>query len=399
MKDRGVSTGISRTSSGWRLYARIKGKLWPHRIYDPDHRLTLPELKDKLADWRVAARAPKAAVVSSTGFASDVRERYLPAVRSMTGIAERRYHMDLWIREFGSRPRAEIQPWEIARVRERWLTEGPKRICVPWKPGEKPADAKKHAAKWVEVAQPLSASQVNNRLRALQNFYTVLDGRHGPNPAREAGEAPEPESEARALDYGTVETILGKVPDTRHGKIVATKLRLRAIAYIGLSHGELRGIRPEDLHLDDPMPWVWVSGRKKGKGTKGTPQPLTPEGVDALRALADAEVLGPFSPDSMRQTFQRACAKADLHDLTPYQFRHSFAAEVFEKTGGNIGVTQLLMRHRDQRTTAIYVKKALDVVRAAALRDASAKGAFAKKVTGKLPARRNKTSRTRKKSK
>jgi hypothetical protein len=38
---------------------------------------------------------------------------------------------------------------------------------------------------WVEVDEPLSASSVDNRLRALRNLWTVLNGRHAPNPVRE----------------------------------------------------------------------------------------------------------------------------------------------------------------------------------------------------------------------
>ena len=209
--------------------------------------------------------------------------------------------------------------------------------------------------------------------------------RHAYNPVREVEEPREPEAEPRGLPYDVVEAILAQMPDrgraakgkTREGLPALTKLRLRVIAYTGLSHAELRGVRAGDLHLEAAAPWVWIQGRSKGQGTKGTAHPLTAEGAAALRALLkEANGLGAFEKSAMWKSFQRACAKLGLAGLTPYDLRHSFASEMFEKTDGNLAVTQLLMRHRSQKTTLRYGSRAIDPVRTAALEKARKAGAF-----------------------
>jgi integrase len=383
MKDRKVSTGIYRTKYGWRIFVRVDGTLRPKRIKDPFHHIGLVDLKRQRDDWRTDARRLAGAPPPSTPgtFAEDVRLRYLPAVKARVNLRERTYHMELWVAEFGERPTTSIEPWEIAKVRDRWLTEGPVRVCVKWDPNdERPEGAR--SGKWIDVAKPLSASQVNKRLRALENFFTVLHGRHAPNPVREAGEAREPEALPRAIAYDVVEAIIGAMPDRGRptngvrDDVSLTKLRLRVIAYTGFSHGELMGIAAEHLHLDDPQPWVWIGGRQKGRGTEGTAQPLTKKGARALKALVKADGLGTFSPDSMRKSFVRACAKLDLEGLTPYDLRHSYASEILEKTGGNIGATQLAMRHKDARTTLHYGKRAIDPVRLATIQQVQARGGF-----------------------
>ncbi len=409
MKDRRVAPGIWRTKSGWRLYAWVNGKLRPKRIHDPQHRIGLVDLKQRRTDHQTDARRAAQIVDAHApaGFASDVRARYLPAVAAMPTIAQRTRHMELWIAEFGDRPRNEIEPWEIRRVRDRWLTVGPRRVCVPWPADEKPP-GRSVAGKWIDIEAPLSASQVNSRLRALENFYSVMNGRHGKNPAREAGEAVERDTIPRALGYDVIEAILAAMPDRGPGlkgkkrsSVSLAKLRLRVIAYTGLSHGELMAIRAEDLRLHENPPAVIVHGRQKGKGTRSVSHPLTPEGRDAFQALLDADGLGPFSRDSVRHAFRRACAKLNLRGLTPYQLRHSFATEMLEKTGGNVSLTQLLMRHRDPRTTLRYAQGAVDPAKAEAIRLVTLKGAFKpatpQNYTGTIPSpqrRRRTTARS-----
>jgi len=396
--DRRIAPGIYRTPSGWRLYVRVAGVLKPKRIHDPDHEKGLVELKQLRGDWRTdAGRALDVPPASEPGsFAEDARAKYLPTVKTMADLQERTRHIELWIAEFGDRPRSSIQPWEIAKVRDRWLTEGPVLKCTK-------------GGTWVPVKAPLSASQVNLRLRALENLYTRLDGRRAYNPVREVAEAETPEEEARGLPYDVVERILDAMPTTwiglkkdgtrTTGQARAhrglTRLRLRAIAYTGFSHRELMAIRSQDLHLDDPKPWVWIGGRKKGKGTKGIAQPLTALGARALRELAAANGLGAFSRSSMWKSFQRTCRRLKLPGITPYDLRHAFASEVLERTG-NLTALQLLMRHRSPKTSARYGQRAIDPVRAAAIEQLRSAGAFGgEKVTPKVTPRRKHRTKPR----
>lgn len=368
--------GIHRHGPGWRAQVRITGH--PRSLQqfplDTDVRVMQKWRQDEKKRLREAS--PRA----TTGtFAKDA-EDYLKAKRAMPGIKERRRHIALWVAEFGTTSRANIRPWMIQAVRDRWLLEGPKRVWRRWALD----GIERYGGRWVDIEVPLSASAVCKRMRALENLWTLLDGRHADNPVREVDEPKEPEGAARGLPYDVVEAILGKMEDRgragkgekRKGKRGLTKLRLNVIAYTGLAHGELMAIADADLHLDDALPWVWIAGRTKGQGTKGTAQPLTDEGAAALRELAAAGGLGSFSPSAMWKSFQRACRKLQLSGITPYDLRHSFASEILEKTDGNLPVTQMLMRHKSAATTLRYGKKAIDPVRAAAIAKVRAAGAF-----------------------
>lgn len=359
---------IRRHGAGYQITVRVTG----HRPVREQCPLTMSpaEMQARRKQIRAELHRTTPPAVAGT-FAKDAAN-YLKARKAMPGIQERTRHIALWVKEFGERPRATIKPWEIAAVRDRWLTEGPRLVTIKGGTRERP--------RFEERKEPLSASQVNNRLRALENLWTMLDGRHAYNPVREVDEPEEPESGARGLPYDVVERIIGALRQSgkkgaKHASLTA--LRLSVIAYVGLSHGELGGITAKDLHLNESPPWVWVAGRGKGKGTKGTAQPLTERGAAALRGLAEAKALGRFSRSSMWKSVALACHKLGLSGIHPYDFRHSFASEVMEKTGGNLPVTQLLMRHKSQKTTRRYVERAIDPVRAAALEQVRKAGGFA----------------------
>lgn len=366
-KRKALWRGIRRRGVGYQIEVRVKGHAPVYETFPPD--ATPGEMQARRV--KLAGDLKRRA---SAGTIDADAVNYLKARAAMPGIQTRTRHIKLWVAEFSGRPRhgeGAIKAWEIAAVRDRWLLEGPKRIY-------------QKGTGWVDVPLPLSASSVNKRLRALENLYTRLDGLKADNPVREAGEAPEPESAARGLPYDVVEAILAKMPDrgqaTKGAKrptVSLTKLRLRAIAYTGLSHGELMKVRAEHLHLDESPPWVLVQGRRKGKGTRETPHPLTAQGVGALRALAAATGgLSAFSPSPMWKSFQRACRKLELTGVRPYDLRHSFASETFRVTG-NLSTTQLLMRQRDQRTTLRYAKGAVNPVLADTIDRLRTAGAFA----------------------
>jgi integrase len=366
--------GIRRHGAGWEAEVRVTG----HPPARQQFALTteISEIQRWRRDTKTLLRAQKPKATSGT-FAWDAK-RYLDAKKESAGIKTRTRHVNLWVAEFGQLPRSAIKPYMILAIRDRWLTIGPQRVWRRWKAD----NIEKSGGRWVEIEKPLSPSAVNKRLRVLRNLFTVLDGKHAPNPVAEVQEAHEPDAEARGLPYDVIEAMLATMPDRsrptkgeKRGTVNLTKLRLRAIAYTGFAHAELMRIKLAELHLDDPLPWVWMGGRKKGRGTKGVAQPLTEEGAAALRALADADGLGPFSTSSMRRSFLRAAKKLGI-SARPYDLRHSYADEILEKTDGNLPVTQMLMRHKDQRTTLRYVQRAIDPVRAAAIAKVRAAGGF-----------------------
>lgn len=370
-KRKALWRGIRRRGKGYQIEVRVKGHEPVYETFPPD--TTPGEMQA-----RRKALAASLGTHHAAGTIDADAVNYLKARAAMPGIKTRTRHIGLWVAEFTGRARSTIKPWEIAAVRDRWLTVGPKYVAT--KHGE---------LRQVFLADgrpaPLSPSQVNKRLRALENLWTLLDGRKADNPVREAGEAHEPEPEARGLPYEVIEAILAEMPDRGRGEkgakratVSLTKLRLRAIAYAGLAHCELMQVEPKHLHLDESPPWVLVKGRRKGKGTRETPQLLTAQGVGALRALAAAPGgLGRFSASPMLKSLRRACEKLHLTGIRPYDFRHSFATETFRKTGGNLAVTRLLMRQQDERTTLRYAKGAVNPVLEAAIEQLKLGGAFA----------------------
>lgn len=369
--------GIRRHGAGWQAEVRVTGHPRSLQAFPLE---TDPATMQK---WRTKEkRRLRELKPRGAGTFTRDAENYLSAKKAMPTFKERKRHIELWIEIFKGRHRSTIKAWEIAAQRDRWLTEGPLRVWRKWSDDDIP----KRGGRFVDVPGPLSASQVNKRLRALENLWTVLDGSKADNPVREAGEAVEPEAEARGLPYALIEALLAAMPDRGRAKkgekrstVSLAKLRQAAIAYVGLSHGELEGISAADLHLDESPPWVWIAGRRKGKGTEGTAQLLTERGAEALRTLQAAEGLGPFAAGPLRIALKRACRQVapdgSLDHLTPYMLRHSFATEVFEKTG-NLEVTRLMMRHKDGRTTIRYSKRAIAPVLSAAVKLLEEKGGF-----------------------
>ena len=280
--------------------------------------------------WRDEVRVSLQQLAASEArgpFADDV-EAYLDTVQHLPTLAERTYIMGLWVAEFGTRTRASLTSAEVQAVLSRWLTEG------------------------------LAVSTVAHRRSALAHCYRTLDGKDARNPARGTTLPSPPRPATRALDYATIERILDAMPDIGQGVSGAargarskTKARLRVMAYTGLPHKLLGQLRPEDVNLTAKT--ITVQPRRKGAGAEGAILPLTPRGVEAFKAFIAAEAWGPFSTDSMRASFLRACAHLGLVGVRPYDLRHSFGTAAYQATGDIAAVANLLT-HADVRTTKRY---------------------------------------------
>ena len=226
--------------------------------------------------------------------------RYLESVAALPTIQERRLHMQQWVDVFRHRPRQSIRPHEIRAQRDRWLTAP--RTDQQGRP-----------------RPPYAAGSVNKRLRALSNLWRVLDGRHAPNPVREVPEADEIEGAPRALPYPVIRAILDAMPDVgraaggeRRDAGSQTRARLAVLAWTGLAHMQLEGLRPEDIDWEGRS--LWVRGRRKGAAGKvrqGHRKPITDEAIAALHRFDELDCWGSFSRSSMRQSLQRACRRVE----------------------------------------------------------------------------------------
>lgn len=284
-----------------------------------------------------------AAEDAEAGYFDFDAKKYLAAVRAMPEYAQRARDIDLWCARFKGRRRDSIQSLDIRTARDEWLTVGP-RMVQRRVGGER---------RWVPVPKPLSASTVNKRLRALENLWTVLDGRKAYNPVREVPEPQEPDAEPRGLSYAVVERILEQMKPSQ------TRARLRVMAYTGLAQVEIAGLVRADVDLEGGT--VLVRRRRKGRNGKMAPpalHPLTPEGVEAFREFRRENCWGDFSRSSMWKAFQLAARAAGYTGLRPYDFRHSYGTAVFRSTG-DLAATQGMLRQRSGVTTLRYVAAAI----------------------------------------
>jgi len=313
---------------------------------------------DVMQRWRSTARARMVLRSSSIGghspagtFAADVR-RYLSTVTAMPDYRGRVYDMQRWLQVFDTRRSLAIQPHEIRAQRDAWLLHGPKRRY----------DTARKT--WIDVDAPLAESTVNHRLRALENFYTVMFPRED-NPVKHVPEADEPEPQDRSVPYALIEIILSAMPDRGQGlpnqprsTVSKSKARLRLMAYSGLTQRQIMQLTPEDIDLTTPA--VRLARRKKGKGAAGGWRPLPDDAREALEQFLAADAGGRFSRDALRQSWQRACQKLGLPRIRPYDLRHSYLTDLAAFTRDEHAVKELA-GHADIRSTYRYTRGSMPV--------------------------------------
>jgi site-specific recombinase XerD len=362
---RTLPTGIVRTATGFRAFVwvpwpgypdgRVRSKRFTRTAtYEP----TIKEAEEWREDRRVEARRKQAddPVPVGTGFLADA-ETYLEAVQAMLGFKDRRRHMREWAALFGERPRDEVHPHEIRAQRDRWLTVGPKRVLV------KPAGEK---ARWEVRPIPLSASSVNHRLRALENFYTVLGGRDGYNPVREVDEAEPPEELPKGQTFALAYEILAHMPDVttpKKGGAVEkgslSRVRFETMLVTGFPAKQLGMLLPEHVNWDVPSvtPPKRLKGRRRRRARarrQVKPRQLMPAAVPVLRRFFAMGANRQFSSTSLGRSIKRAIRSANTvrarlklppipETLRPYDLtRHTFGTEVFRLTQNVLLVKDLL---------------------------------------------------------
>lgn len=335
-----VAKHISRDANGYSVRIEAKGP-------PIEQRFPLSTPLDTVKAWRddelLRRKALAAAGELPPGDFAAEAQKYLAAVRALPEYVQRARDIELWCARFKGRQRDSITPLDIRTARDEWLTVGPKMVQRRVR-GER---------RWVPVPKPLSASTVNKRLRALENLWTVLDGRKAYNPVREVPEPQEPDAAPRGLSYAVIERLLEHMPRSQ------TRARLRVMAYTGLAQVELAGLKRADVDLEQRA--VLVRRRRKGRhGKMAAPalHPLTDEAVEAFKEFARENCWGAFSVSAMWSFFQRAARAAGYTGLRPYDFRHSYGTALFRATG-DLAATQGMLRQRSGVTTLRYVAAAV----------------------------------------
>lgn len=245
-------------------------------------------------------------------------------------------------------------------------------------------------AQW--EAEGYAAGTMNQRLRALRKLYEVLDAddEFAINPCAKIRKFTEPEPQERGASYDILEGILACIPDigfaakrgSKRPPYNKSKIRLRVMAWTGLPPAQIRKIRAEHIRWAEKE--LDVMPRRKGKGVKARRLPLLEEAVAALRDLQTAGGFGGFSNAAPWNAWQRAKKRyltaaqdrltheqydalaAIVIPLRPYDLRHSYAAMIYETTGNQYAVKDLLL-HGSLQTSERYIKRAVIAVSRSAI--------------------------------
>ena len=367
---RELPTGIARTATGYRTWVwaagRNRSKRWKADA-------TIGEMRDWREDQRVEARKPTPIAEQSvvlTGFAADATV-YLEAVRALSSYTNRVRDIGEWIALFGDAPSLEIQPVQIRAARDRWMTVGPKRVLEK-QHGEK--------AEWIERRTPLAAQTINLRLRALENFFTVMYPR-AVNPVRQVDEVGEPAPQPRGYSFALALEILSFMPDLttpKKGEVAEVGslscARFETMLWTGLPRSQLVRLKPDMVD--------WIAGtvllprRQKGKQSRRArrrqerPRPLLPQALAALKRLFALGANRQFSSSSLGRAVKSALRAANRvraaknrplipESATVYQLtRHTFGTEAM-RASRNLKAVQELMGHADINQTARYAMAAV----------------------------------------
>lgn len=149
---------------------------------------------------------------------------------------------------------------------------------------------------------------------------------------------------------------------------------LLLLARLGLRAGEVSAIQLEDLD--------WRRGEilVHGKGARDDVLPLPCDVGEALvsylrrRPRSESRTLflkaiapvGPLSGHAIGGVVHDACVRAGIPPVGPHRLRHTAATGML-KAGASLAEIGQVLRHREQRTTAIYAKVDRTALRALAL--------------------------------
>lgn len=328
-------TGIFRQGRGWRVFVRVKG-----RLYADSFPLDTP--LEELQAWRLKQIDEHGGAPTAAGsFGADVDE-YLRRVSAMPSYTQRAAHLALWLEALGrDRSRASITAADVDQVLQGWL-------------------------------RTLSPVTVRHRRTALQSLFVTLDGKSAKNPVRASANPRVPPPESRGIDYPTIARIIAAMPDQQDVKPGAVprpalgKLRVAVLAYTGMPPAALQVLTAPDLDLDGGR--VRIAGRKKGRGTAPRWVPLTADGIAALRAFDTAKAYGTFATEPLNRSFKRAVKRVGADPRARlYDLRHSFGMELYRVTRDLATVARFLGHAPGSNVTARYAQGANAAVDAAAV--------------------------------
>lgn len=332
--------GHRRTATGWRVYGRVRGQFFS-KTFPLDTAVKVR--KDWRHDERTRIRAQQLGVDAdlppSGSLAADVAD-YLQLVTEMPTLDQRTYDLQCWVDALGAdRPRRGVKAREITWTLNAWKASG------------------------------LKGATCNRRRTALMHLWHRLDGKSEKNPLRDVPRFKEPGPLPRGRSYRLIERVFQAMRPS------ASRARLKAIAYLGIAHSELKRVH-RNQDWSRPAGTLTIRGREKGEGdeTKMRVIKLTKTGTATLHEMDRQSAWGPFSNSTLNRRWTAALARVrvedetpDLPHIRPYDLRHSLGTELFRLTRDLKSLKEYL-GHASLKTTERYMHAAVaeGVSRAAA---------------------------------
>ena len=352
-------TGIRRRRGGWRVTVRVRGHLYTKQFPIDKPVVEMRAWRELQVDLHGGRRG------HSGSLTADV-ETFLakPEIAAQPYVHQTRAHLALWVAALGSdRPRVDLTRDELEAVIQRWLKT---------------------------FAEPT----VYHRRSALLSLYTTLDGAGAPNPVKATTCPRSWIPKDHSVPFATLAAIVDAMPAWRYPKKgirvpAIAPIVARVIIAVGMRPADLLKIRRPDVHWDAAT-LRWPASAK-GKGSAARTRPLTPAGLEALRAFDAVNAYGRFNPEAVSHSFKRAARRVDGAEtaIHLYAGRHSVGADLYRVTRDLATVGRMLGHAPGSRATAQYAQGAnadVDRAAAAALSAARSVPPAAKRSPVQLPA-------------
>jgi integrase len=245
-----------------------------------------------------------------------------------------RRQLNMWIEALPATTRAEVTTDMVGAVMTRWATELNVRA----------ADG---------TRRPYALETRGKLLRTLRLWWEYLDGPGQFNPGR-GNHAPAVLRPApRSLDVSVAERVVDAMRPT------VNRARCKLMLTLGITQIEIMRLQEHDV--DWATGDITISGRRKGGGSNERVLPFgeRAECVAALREFASFGIWGKtFDHEDMRRPFVASAKKLGVKQhVDAYTLRHTFATELYKRTG-QIYDVQLWLGHTNPMHTRRYINGA-----------------------------------------
>lgn len=198
-----------------------------------------------------------------------------------------------------------------------------------------------------------SSSHMVQMHASITKLYTRIIGQ--PKKTANIPIARQESKDPVVLDKREVMAILFAVTNLKH------KAMITVLYSSGVRLGELLNLKVTDI--DSQRMLINV---RQGKGAKDRQTLLAPDALTLLRKywkecrpkeyLFEGQKGGKYSETSVEKIIKKACAAARISKVvTAHTFRHSFATHLHE-AGNDIRVIQMLLGHKNSKTTELYTR-------------------------------------------